>query len=211
MAWEPGAAEGPAAREVAPASSVQLTALALDGRPLFRGDVPGSGPTTAGAPGGSVTFDAPPGQLQMRLRVEGEQGQVLDSATRELTVPDYTQVQVSLGTPRIYRARTARDVQVIRSNPATTPTVDREFSRTERLLIRVDGYAPGGVTPTVSGRLLNRSGSSMADIPLTPAGGSTFEAELPLSALAAGEYLIEFNASTDSGKAQDTIAFRINR
>jgi hypothetical protein len=158
-----------------------------------------------------VTFDAPPGQLQMRLRVEGEQGQVLDSATRELTIPDYTQVQVSLGTPRIYRARTARDVQVIRSNPATAPTVDREFSRTERLLIRVDGYAPGETTPTVSGRLLNRGGSSMADLPFKSAGGATFETELPLSALAAGEYLIEFNASTESGKAQDTIAFRINR
>ena len=212
FAWEPGTADGPAAREVAPASSVQVTALAPDGRPLFRGDVPKAGGTsTAGAPGGSVTFDAPPGQLQMRLRVEGEQGQVLDSATRELTVPDYTQVQVSLGTPRIYRARTARDIQLIRSDPETAPTVDREFSRTERLLIRVDGYAPGGTTPTVSGRLLNRSGSSMADIPFTSAGGATFEAELPLSALAAGEYLLEFNASTESGKAQDTIAFRINR
>ena len=203
FAWEPGATDGPAARDVAAASSVQLTALAPDGRPLFRGDVPKAE--------GSVTFDAPPGQLQMRLRVEGEQGQVLDSATRELTVPDYTQVQVSLGTPRIYRARTARDIQVIRSNPATAPTVDREFSRTERLLIRVDGYAPGGITPSVSGRLLNRGGSSMADIPFTSTGPATFEAELPLSALAAGEYLIELNASTDSGKAQDTIAFRINR
>ena len=211
FAWEPGAGDGPAAREVAPASSVQLTALAPDGRPLFRGDVPKAGGTSSAGAGGSVTFDAPPGQLQMRLRVEGEQGQVLDSATRELTVPDYTQVQVSLGTPQIYRARTARDIQVIRSNPATAPTVDREFSRTERLLIRVDGYAPGGITPAVSGRLLNRSGSSMADIPFTSAGGATFEAELPLSALAAGEYLIEFNASTESGTAQDTIAFRINR
>jgi VWFA-related protein len=212
FAWEPGATEGPAAREVPPASSVQLTAVTPDGRPLFRGDVPKAGSASpAGAAGGSVTFDAPPGQLQMRLRVEGEQGQVLDSATRELTVPDYTQVEVSLGTPRLYRARTARDIQVIRSSPATAPTVDREFSRTERLLIRVDGYAPGGITPALSGRLLNRGGSSMADIPFTSAGGATFEAELPLSALAAGEYLIELNASTESGKAQDTIAFRINR
>jgi hypothetical protein len=41
--------------------------------------------------------------------------------------------------------------------------------------------------------------------------GGAFETELPLSALAAGEYLIEFNAATESGKAKDTIAFRVGR
>ena len=221
FAWEPGVTEGPAARELTPASRVQVTAVAPDGRPLYRGRVPDpaaspSAGTLVDKPaavpvGGSVTFDAPPGQLQMRLTVEGENGEVLDSSIRELTVPDYTQVQVSLGTPRLYRARTARDVNVIRATPGAVPTVDREFSRAERLLIRIDGYAPGGVTPTVTGRLLNRSGSPMADLPFKALGDGTFESELPLSSLAAGEYLIEFNASTESGKAQDTIAFRVGR
>ena len=120
-------------------------------------------------------------------------------------------MQVSLGTPRIYRGRTARDIQQIRQDADPTPAVEREFSRTERLLVRVDGYAPGGVTPAVSGRLLNRAGASMSDLPFKAAAGSTFETELPLSSLAAGEYLIEFTASTEAGKAQETIAFRVGR
>ncbi|HJR59483.1 MAG TPA: hypothetical protein VJ813_08800, partial [Vicinamibacterales bacterium] len=199
-------------RDVAPAARVQLTAVATDGRPLFRGRVPD--PAAAAStvePGGSVTFDAPPGQLQLRMTVEGDKGQVLDSSVRELTVPDYTQVQVSLGTPRVYRARTARDVQEIRANPAAVPAVDRDFSRAERILVRVESYAPGGITPTVTGRLLNRGGAAMADLTFKPGADGVFETELALSAFAAGEYLIEFTAKTDAGTAQDTIAFKVGR
>ncbi len=214
FAWEPGVVEG-ATRAVEPASRVQVTAVAPDGRPLFRGRVPdaaGAAAATAQGPaGGSVTFEAPPGQLQLRLNVDGAKGQVLDSAIKELTVPDFTQVQVSLGTPRLYRARSAREVQDIRANPNAVPTVDHEFSRAERLLIRIQGYAPGNDTPALTGRLLNRGGTPMSDLPFKQAADGFFETELPLSSLAAGEYLIEFTAQTSSGKAQETIAFRVGR
>jgi VWFA-related protein len=213
FAWEPGSN---ATRTERAASSVQLTAVAPDGRPVFRGPVPepasaASSGTTTVARGGSVTFDVPPGQLQLRMNVVDGSGEVLDSAIREMTVPDYTQVQVSLGTPRVYRARTARDMNEIRANPAAPPAVDREFSRTERLLIRVEGYAPGGQTPAVTGRLLNRAGTAMADLTLKQAANGSFETELPLASLAAGEYLIEFTAETESGKAQEMVAFRVGR
>ncbi len=209
--WEPGIVEGNR-RELAPASRVQLTAVAPDGRPLFRGRVPEDAPTAAAAEaGGSVTFTVPPGQLQMRMTVEGGKGEVLDSSVRELTVPDYTQVQVSFGTPRVYRARTARDVQEIRTSVTAIPAADRQFSRAERLFVRIEAYAPGGVAPTVTGRLLNRGGAAMSELVFKAAADGLFEIELPLSALAAGEYLIEFNAKTQSGTAQETIAFRVGR
>ena len=51
----------------------------------------------------------------------------------------------------------------------------------------------------------------MSDLPLQPGVGGSFESELPLSALAAGEYLIEFTAKAPSGTTQDTIAFRVGR
>ena len=210
FAWEPGLVEGIRNKDVPEASTVMLTAVAPDGRPVFRGRVPETGTSTAGG-GGSVSFEAPPGQLQLRMTVEADGGRVLDSSTRELTLPDYTQIQVSLGTPRLYRARTARDVQTIRASPAAAPTVEREFSRTERLLIQIDAYAPGSVVPAVTAKLLNRAGAKMSDFTIQRAGNGSFETELPLSALAAGEYLIEFTAKTESGTAQETIAFRVGR
>jgi hypothetical protein len=137
---------------------------------------------------------------------------VLDSAVEEITVPDFTQVEVSFATPRVYRARTARDVQALKGQPDAIPTSDREFSRTERLLVRTEAYAPGGVRPEVAARLLNRAGHRMADVPVqqSPAGG--LELELPLSAMAPGEYLLELNAKSPAGStAQELIAFRVGR
>jgi hypothetical protein len=213
IAWEPGA-EGPGSGASA-ASRVTLTAISPDGRPIFRGRVPDGPPTAepasaAAARGAAVTFDAPPGPLQLRMVVEANGGDTLDSVTREITVPDFTQVAVALGTPRIFRGRTVRELQVIRANPYASPAVEREFSRSDRILIRVEAYAPGGVVPAVTARLLNRAGGAMSDLPLQ-ANGSAFEGELTLSSLGAGEYLIELTAKAESGTAQETVAFRVGR
>ena len=210
--WEP-VTPLPGARPEAAVSRVSLTAVAPDGRPLFRGRIPDA--AAAPAPGGSVeggmaSFDVPPGPLQLRISVEGAKGEVLDSASRELTVPDFTSVQVSFGTPRFYRARTIRDMQVLKEKPSAAPTADREFSRTERVMVRVDAYAPGGVQPTVTARLLNRSGSPMADVPVAMSG-ATASVELTLANLAAAEYILELTAKTESGSVQELLAFKVNR
>ena len=41
-------------------------------------------------------------------------------------------------------------------DPDALPTTEREFSRSDRLYVRADAYAPGGATPAVTARLLNR-------------------------------------------------------
>jgi hypothetical protein len=92
------------------------------------------------------------------------------------------------------------------------PTTERDFSRTDRLYIRVDAYAPGGLTPPVTARLLNRAGQSMGDVPIRRSPGHPSEIELTLSAYAAGEYLVELNARSEGGStAQELVAFRIGR
>jgi hypothetical protein len=208
-----------------------LLATAADGHPVFRGRVPeetaangGSdgAPATpaapkppattavaAPAPGASTTFDAPPGSLALRMVVEGPRGQVVDSTVRELTVPDFSKTQVSLSTPRVYRARTAHEMLLIRNNPDAPPTPDREFSRTERLLVRLEAYAADGSTPQVTSRLLNRGGQPMADVPVQAVEGKPLQIDFPLASLAAGEYVIEVNAKTASGSAQEMIGFKV--
>jgi VWFA-related protein len=221
--WEP-IAPGPGERRSEDDQPVRvgLTATAPDGRPLFRGRVPGEAPPAGSADGGggsaqagtasgaSATFDAPPGPVQLRMTVEGSRGQVVDSAVREITLPDFTTVAVSFSTPRVYRGRTARDLQNARTSLDALPTADRAFSRTERLLVRADAYAPGGTAPAVSARLLNRAGDPMSDLPVQ-LSGSRADLELTLSGLAAGDYLIELNAKTSAGSAQELIAFKVGR
>ncbi len=229
--WEP--LMGPAAAdrsEGSKAARVMLTATAQDGRPIFRGRVPdtetasapvatdgaSSNPASGGPPAVAVvsptsgaSFDAPPGPVELRIVFENARGQVLDSTTQDLTIPDYARTQVSMGTPRVYRARTARDMLLIRKDPNALPTASRDFSRAERLLIRFDAYAADGSAPQVTSRLLNRAGQAMADVPVQANAGQPYQIDFPLASLAAGEYLLELNAKTASGSAQQLVAFKI--
>ncbi len=224
FAWEPiAAAPGERRSDDETAARVAVTAMAVDGRPVYRGRVPeeaaagtsadgGAVAPASARPGSQVTFEAPPGQIQLRMVVEGPRGQVLDSATREMTLPDFTAVQVSIATPQVYRARTPRDIQNIKKAESTVPpTADRSFARTDRLFIRTAAYAPGDATPAMAARLLNRNGEPMADVPVrTPTPGAA-EIDFPLSGLAPGDYLIEVSARTEQGTAQKLVAFKVGR
>jgi VWFA-related protein len=213
FAWEP-IAPVPGQRRPGDegVSHVTLTALAPDGRPLYRGRVPDQPPAVTPATGAgaaaSATFEVPPGRMQLRITVQTASGQVMDSSTTDVNVPDYTTPQVVFGTPRLFRARTPRDVLAIKANPAAVPTGDRGFARTERVLVRVDAYAPGSTPPTIAARLLNRVGTPMLDVPVQ-ASEAGAELELVFAALAAGEYLLELTAKAEAGSAQELIAFRV--
>ena len=224
VAWEPAGQTANRASDAAP-TRVVLTATAPDGRPLFKGSVPEEGsaaasgaPAPASGPGGgaaqpaagaAASFAAPPGPVQLRMMVMGARGQVIDSSEQDITVPDYAHTQVSIGTPRVYRARSAYEMTQVRNNPNAVPTVERDFSRTERLLVRFDAYAADSSAPSVTAKLLNRAGQSMADVPVQAVAGKPFQIDLPLASLAAGQYLLQLDAKTSSGAAQEMIAFKV--
>jgi VWFA-related protein len=234
--WEPSP-RTPGDRQTANVEQparVALTAIAPDGSPYFRGRVPdatlaalspgagaapAAGATTSPAARGPsrVTFEVKPGKMQLRVSVEGSSSQVLDSEIREITVPDLTAPTVFLGTPELFRARTLRDFQQLKSDPDAVPAAVREFSRTERMLVRVSAYGPADATPSITARLLNRTGQSMNDLAVTPgktAAGPS-EIEVQLNGLAPGEYIIEITAGKDGGggdaggEAQELVGFRV--
>jgi hypothetical protein len=202
--WEPVPRAPGDRQRLCPPARVALTAVAPDGSPVFRGRVPDQ----AAAPS-RVTFDTAPGKVQLRVSVEGADGQVLDSEVREIAVPDLT-TQVVIGTPEVFRVRTVRELQQLKADPRALPMVGREFSRTERLLVRLSAYGPGGTTPKMTARLLNRSGQTMNDLPITAAASDArSEIELALAPIPPGEYVIEITASGESGEAKELVAFRV--
>lgn len=216
LTWEAiAAAPGLPSEPGAAATRLLLTAAGADGRQLYRGyapeEVAAPAAAAAGPAGGTLSFEAPPGQVQMKIVIEGAKGQVVDSLSRDVTLPDFTRVQVALSTPRVYRGRTVRDLNLLKANQEAVPIVDREFTRTDRLLIRTDAYTPGGAPAAMSARLLNRSGQRMADLPVQAGDTGRGTLELPLASLPVGDYLIELNAKNDSGTAQELIAFKIGR
>jgi hypothetical protein len=149
--------------------------------------------------------------MELKISVEGAGSQVLDSEVREITVPDLTSPQTTLGTPEVFRARTPREMQQAKTDADTLPTVAREFSRTDRLLIRVPAYGPGGTAPALKARLLNRLGQPMSDLQIgaASAGDNAQQVELPLASLPVGEYVVEIKASGEGGDAQQLVGFRV--
>jgi hypothetical protein len=121
-------------------------------------------------------------------------------------VPDLTTPEAALSTPRVFRARTARDFQALAADATAVPLAGREFSRSERLLIRFDVY--GNALP--SAVLLNRAGQKMADLPVAAAAaGGTHQIDVGLGAIAAGEYLIEITAKGGLGDVKELVPIRV--
>ena len=108
----------------------------------------------------SVSFEVPPGKIQLRIAVEGPDADTLDSEVRELTIPDLTTPQTTIGTPQFFRARNVRETQQAKTDPNAVPTAQREFSRTDRLVVRVAAYGPGVNPPTMSARPPSRAAAS---------------------------------------------------
>ena len=217
--WEPlPKAPGDRAREEP--ARVSLMAIAPDGSPSFRGKVPdiALASTAPAAVGGAasaskgpsrVSFDVAPGKLQLRISVEGSASQVLDSEVREVSVPDLTSAQATLGTPSVLRARNAREFQQLRADADAVPIAGREFNRIEHLLVRVPTYGPGGTTPALSVHLLNRAGAAMNELKAEPSPrAGEQQIDLPLAALPPGEYVVEIKAG-DQGEATELVGFRV--
>jgi VWFA-related protein len=211
--WEPAATvPGVRTKPLYP-SRVVLKALGADGTPLFEGSVLPTGPLRpdpADEAQARAVFDAPPGTLRLSMSIEDDTGQAIDSDVRDIMVRDLS-APVVIGTPEILRARTARDFRALANDPDAAPVASREFSRAERLMIRVPVYAPSGTVLTVSARLLNRSGQTMRELAIQRGAEASAanEIDLPLSALAAGQYLIEVAAKSPAGEVKDLLEFRV--
>jgi hypothetical protein len=199
-----------------------LLAATAGGDLLFRGrtaDKASTVPATNGSNGGAtpagpqrLTFDAVPGKVQLRITVEGASGGTLDAEVRDIDVPDFTAPQVTVSTPRLYRARTLPELRALMADASPLPAAGREFSRTERLLIRFNSYGPGTERPEATAALLNRSGQKISDVPVTAAaaGDATHEISLGLASIPAGEYLVEITAKSATGEAKQLIPIRVS-
>jgi hypothetical protein len=111
----------------------------------------------------------------------------------------------------VFHARTVRELQQLKADSSAIPAIGREFSRTDRLLIRVNAYGPGPTAPKVSARLLARNGQAMSDLPVSTAESADgpSQIEVPLGGIAAGDYVLEIDATGAGGDAQELVGIRV--
>ncbi|HTK30059.1 MAG TPA: hypothetical protein VL309_10925, partial [Vicinamibacterales bacterium] len=192
---------------------VELTALGDDDSTVFEGAVM---PTSAGAVDDDegrpvrAVFEAPPGALRLRMSIEDSASRVIDHDVREISLRDL-KGPVVMSTPEVFRTRNAREFRALAADAAAAPVASREFSRTERLLIRVRAYAASGARPAISATLENRLGQTMRDLTVTPAttADRPDQIDLPLAPFASGEYHLALKAHAPDGETRDVVTFRI--
>jgi hypothetical protein len=208
--WEPSVAV-PGDRGRPAAARLELTALGGSDAVVFEGAVLPTGPgmieEASGEPSRAV-FDVAPGQLRLRMKIEDASRDEVDSDVREILVRDL-RGGVAIGTPEFLRARNAREFRTLDRAAEAVPVSSRQFSRTERLLIRFPAYAPGGQQPSVSARLLNRMGQPMRTLEVRPAADGEHEIDLTLAGLATGDYQVEVAATSPAGHTTEVLGFRV--
>jgi len=197
--WEPtGVVPGDRVRRLP--TRLDMKAVGSDGKTAFEGTL---------GERSSAVFDVPPGRVTLTSSVEDSASQPIDSDIRDVIVRDLRGAVV-LGTPQVFRARTARDVRELQEDASAAPVASREFSRTEQLLIRVPAY-PSVPPPAVSASLVSPAKQVMRQLKIRPSdlsGGPT-EIDLPLAGLASGNYTVEIAAKSAAGSAKETLAIRV--
>jgi VWFA-related protein len=157
---------------------------------------------------GRVEFEVPPGQVDLEIAVEDAGGEVLDRETRKIVVPSLG-LGLTFSTPELFRGRTLPELQKLVTDQTATPAIERDFRRTDRLLVRVGAQSAAG-TPVITARMLNREGGEMSVLPLTPAGfGGLSHIEVPLAPLPVGDFLIELTARDGAEQTVTLVAIRV--
>jgi len=184
-------------------SAARVTVIAKAGDVVFDGPV---------QPDGTM-FETGVADLQLAFTVLSADGQVLDRQARTLDASTMTAAAVALSTPVVYRASTAAQVRAMQeSAPAVPVHAGREFERTERIFVRVSPVGAGSSTAAVTAKLLDRRGATLVGLPVMPvAAQDTWQLELPLGSLGAGDYALELDAESGDHRDRAVVPFRLSR
>lgn len=196
IAWTPR--HGMEGRSAATAVVVVATSA---GQKIFEGTVKE----------GTAGFASPPGDVELDFTVLDKDGEAIDREQRTLSVPDPQKAALAFSTPILWRARNNSEFRTISGNAPPAPFAGRDFTREDRLLLRVSPYGSVANDAEVTAELLGPRGNTLLQIPISSTGEGIYEVDLPLRSLAAGEFLIAFIARTTSERVEALVPLRVGR
>ena len=180
------------------AASVLVTATSK-GQKIFEGTMQEAG----------ATFEATPGTIQFDFSIRDSGGEVIDREQRSLTVPNPAGTTLALSTPVLSRARNTSEFRSLSTAPI--PHASRDFTRADRLLLRVSPYGSAAADASVTAELLGPRGNTLVQLPIHSNATGKYEVDLPLRTLAAGEFLIAVIARTATERVETLVPLRLSR
>jgi len=163
-------------------------------------------------PGGTV-FETGATRLQFAFTVLSAAGEVLDREVRTHDASTLFGAPLAFATPTVYRTGTVAQVRAMQQ-PAPAVPIDagREFARTDRVFVRASLAGTSASTAVVTARLVDRRGVTRASLPVARvASEDTWQIELPIGSIGAGEYAVACDAESEGHRAETIVPFRVRR
>ena len=154
-----------------------------------------------------LSFDAPAGELVLKMKVLDSRGDELDNLSRRMTIPPFEDATLAIGSPMVLRARTAREARAIVDGSEGQPEARREFDRIDHLFIRFPIY--GGQDVKVAARLLSRRGNELRPLPVAPMKDNVYQLDLPLSVSLRDDYVVAIEATRGAEVVKALVPFRV--
>jgi hypothetical protein len=178
-----------------------VTVIAKGADVVYEGDVRPDG----------TTFETDATQLQFAFTVLAADGEVLDRETRTYDGSPLFAAPLAFATPTVYRTSSVAQVRDMRqAAPAVPIDAGHEFSRTDRVFVRVALGGTASSTAAVTARLVDRRGATRVSLAVTRIpSGQTWQIELPVGSIGIGEYAVAYDAESGEHRAQTLIPFRV--
>jgi hypothetical protein len=142
------------------------------------------------------------------VRVPRPDSEAQPGEVATVLVPGTPSPALSVAAPALWVVRTPADLKRVHSDTPPAAYQGREFSRSERILMRIVVEGQRAATAAVSIGLIDRRGKRLTDLPFTrtPAG---WLLDLPLQSIARGEYLIGVEAEAAGQRSTAYVPIRI--
>jgi VWFA-related protein len=193
IAWMPRTS-APSSGEI----SLALQAASPDGKSYF---------SSAATTTRQLSFDAPEGEMVLKMKALDGRGEEIDNSSRRVTVPGFDGSKIAIGSPMVLRTRTAREARAIAEGGEGQPEVRREFDRSDHLFVRFPVY--GGPEIAVGARLLTHQGKELRTLQVAPIKDGIYQADVNLSVSLRDDYLVAVEATRGSESARALVPFKV--
>ena len=130
---------------------------------------------------------------------------------RTILAPDPSSPSLAVQSPAVWSVRRPVDLQAVLGPTPPAPVDGREFSRVERLILRVELTGTDAPDATARARLVGKGGAKLTDLPMTriSADAQYWRIDFPLMAVARGDYVIAVEANHGATRAYAYVPIRV--